>query len=132
MFGFDECDVVGAERDGLAGNRDERAVFGESAADADLCRRLAADEPCAGALGDSGRIHRVVEMGVHGQHGLQPVDAHSLQAVVDTGRRRGDPTEPDGCQTRPREEAVGHHRRCAVIDEQCCDACPGHRQRHVG
>ena len=131
VFGLDQRDVVGAERDGFAGGRDHHPLLRKAAADADLCRRHPADDARSGALGDDGRVHRMVEMGVHRQHGLQSVDAQPFEAAVDPRGRRRDLAQPDGGQARPGEEAVGHQRRGAVVDEKCGDTGPGHRQRSV-
>jgi hypothetical protein len=83
VIALDEGHVERTQRERRSGRRDDEPVVGKSTATADLGRRRAADQRGAGAVGDHRRVHRVVEMGVYGQHGVEPVDAQAGQATVD-------------------------------------------------
>ena len=83
VFGLDQRDVEDAEANRFAGRDGDEPIGGQAMTEADLHRRGAADQLCAGALGDHGGVHRVIEMGVQRQHSLQPIHAEAGQAAVD-------------------------------------------------
>jgi hypothetical protein len=58
---------------------------------ADHGRRPASDEHGSGPLGDHGGVHRVIEVGVHRRHGVEPVDAGPRERGVDPCPIGGDP-----------------------------------------
>ncbi len=86
MLGLHEGDVVGAQLDWFATDRDDQPVFRQPVSTSDVGRGLAADQLSAGAVGDQCGVQRVVDVSVHRYDGRQPRHLGPGQAAVDTRR----------------------------------------------
>ncbi|WP_215816841.1 hypothetical protein [Pimelobacter sp. 30-1] len=115
-----------ADRHRLAGDHDRDPVGGQAAAVTDVRGRRPSVEGGAGPRGDGRGVHRVVVVGVHRRHRVEPVDPGTAQRRVDPGRVGADPAEQDARQRGTGEEAVGEHRRRPVVEQQRRHAEEGH------
>ena len=88
MVRLHQRDVVAAQPNWFAGNRDDKAILGQPVAATDIGRRFAPDQQGAGSIGDQRGIQHVVEVGVHRDDSLQSGHLGPGKAAVDARRRR--------------------------------------------
>ena len=128
MLRFDKREREAAVGHWLPRGDDMDAVVAEPGTAADVGRGLASDEHRTGAVRDGGAVHDVVEVSVHGQHGIQPascvraVEPEPGEGRVDAGGIGRQLAECDLAQGGPGEEAVSHHGAVTVIEQQRGDA----------
>ena len=124
----DEGHPEASERERLAAADDPHPLLGEPQAPADVRGGLRAHQQRTRALRHLGRIHGVVVVRVHHDHGGEPLDAGTEERTPDRLRVRLDPRDERAQETGPAEEAVGQDRGLAVVEEHRGDPEEGHAQ----
>ena len=127
----DEGDAPGAELGRVAGLHGTQRRFRQAGAAAHVQHGFIAQQQRTGLACHQRRVHRVGVVAVHGDHRGQPAHAQGGQAGIHRVLVRRDGPE-HARQHGPREEAVGHDGRLAIVEHQRADAGEAHPQGRRG